>query len=83
MLTLTLKKNRGAIRVETIKMPSDSTSIKIRDETKRDLFKVAARLQDERGEKVSLDEAIVHLIARCGMLEPKKIDNGPHWGKRQ
>ena len=47
-------------------MPSDSTtSIKIQDETKRDLFKIAARLQDERGEKVSLDEAIAHLIARC------------------
>jgi len=60
------------VKVETIEMPGESTSIKIRDETKRDLFKVAARLQDERGKKVSLDEAITYLIAQCGKLEPKK-----------
>ena len=40
-----------------------SETVKVSKETKQSLLKIAARLQEERGERVDFDEAIRHLVS--------------------
>jgi len=50
-----------------------SETVKVSKETKKNLFRVASRLQAQRGRRVNLNEAISHLLS-SEERNPKLLD---------
>lgn len=51
-----------------------SETIKVSKEVKKSLIRVAAKLQDETGRRIDLDEAIRHLISPSYKKRPELLD---------